>query len=460
MTARDPTDAAGASNGTGLLKDVNVFSGPLVWEAVRSLIEGASTVSKATLDGISKDVTAEAAAAAAAPSTAVGAAAAAGGSSSGAAGGVPALDLVLSVKSHLTDVVAKEGDVRLKLDSAQGLIDQLRRDGVRSEREIAALEAKLVKAASTWEAATKQAPSAKAALAPHVKHWSQQTRKDAEAFEATTAEFVAKTDEAAYWKFGTGFEAATAALAAHQDRFASFMRRVERMQHVTCTLDLPHALAEVHRQLKEVADDTADMTRIWAVANDAHAYFTSARECLWSAFVPDDLEEGIKALQKRLKAPCTKRVRQSDAYKGVDKQIKDFMSTLPLMSALRHKSMRPRHWATLMGKVAKHAPFTSPHEEPTLKLGALLDLHLHDHSADVEEICDQALKEAKMEDTLAKLKAAWASVEWHGEPYKEGSDVMYLKMTEDDWEMTENDQLTIQGMVSAWSFPAENSSIS
>ena len=32
---------------------------------------------------------------------------------------------------------------------------------------------------------------------------------------------------------------------------------------------------------------------------------------------------------------------------SMDKQIRDFLSTVPLISALRHKSMRPRHWALL-----------------------------------------------------------------------------------------------------------------
>lgn len=443
ISARDPKATAAEGEGVGAApaaptggsgpaKDANSFSGPLVWEAVKSLLDVTTSTAKATLEGISKDITAEAAA------------------PSAASAGVPALDLVLSVKSHLTDVVAREGEMRLSLDSAQGIIDALRREGVRSEREISALEAKLGKAAAMWDAAARQAPTARAALVPFVKHWSQQTRKDVEAFEAATASFVAETEKAAYWSFGAGFDAASSALVAHGERFASFMRRVDRMAHVTTTLDLPHALSEVHKSVKAVADDTADMQRLWGVAQDAVSYFASARECLWTAFVPDELEEGTKALQKRLKAPCTKRVRGSDAYKGADKAIKDFVCTLPLMGALRHKSMRPRHWGALLEKVAHGAaPFSSPERDPTLRLGALLDLRLHEHANDVEETCDQAVKEAKMEETLAKLSAAWGGVEWHGEPVKEGSEVMLVRVGEDDWEMCEADQLTIQGMMTS-----------
>ena len=480
------------------LKHINGFSGPLVWDALKALIEAAATTAKATLEGISKDVAAEAAAAAAAASAAASAPAlhhlalsseSTGGASthatgaadgvsppppsspSAAAGGVsvaaavvPSLELVLSVKAHLTDVVAREGDVRLRLDGAQGLLDALRRDGARSERELAALEAKLNKATATWDAAARTAPAVRTVLAPFVKHWSQQTRKDVESFEAATAAFVAEAHGCSFWEAAVGPEGAAAALAAHAERFTSFSRRVERMHHVTGTLELPHALAEVHRAVKELVDDTADVTRVWGVARDAAAFLAAAHERLWSAFVPDELDEGVKALQRRLKAPCTRRVRGCGAYRGVDKTIRDFAATLPLMTALRHKSMRPRHWTALLGKVLAAATvggssgsagsgsppsLPSPHDDPALRLGTLLELRLHEHAADVEETCDQAAKEAKMQETLARLAEAWGAVEWRGEPAKEGSDVMLLRVAEDDWEMCEGDQLTVQGMMTS-----------
>ena len=65
--------------------------------------------------------------------------------------------------------------------------------------------------------------------------------------------------------------------------------------------------------------------------------------------------------------------------------------------------------------------FTSPFEDLTLRLEGLLALNLHEFIADVEDITDQAIKEAKMEAILAKLKETWGeegSVRWIVEPYK------------------------------------------
>jgi hypothetical protein len=48
-----------------------------------------------------------------------------------------------------------------------------------------------------------------------------------------------------------------------------------------------------------------------------------------------------------------------------------------------------------------------PIEDPTLKLEGILAMNLHDHSSDVEEVTDRALKEANMEDSLEKLTHTW-----------------------------------------------------
>ena len=51
-----------------------------------------------------------------------------------------------------------------------------------------------------------------------------------------------------------------------------------------------------------------------------------------------------------------------------------------------------------------------PHADPALKLAGLMGLNLHEFTVDVEEICDQASKEEKMEETLARLGESWAAL--------------------------------------------------
>lgn len=77
--------------------------------------------------------------------------------------------------------------------------------------------------------------------------------------------------------------------------------------------------------------------------------------------------------------------------------------------------------------------------------GNILQLNLHEYTGDVEEICDQAVKELKIENTIKQLVERWSSIEWVMETYKD-TDVPLVKISEEDFESLEADQLTIQGI--------------
>jgi hypothetical protein len=209
-----------------------------------------------------------------------------------------------------------------------------------------------------------------------------QTRKDIEKFEAATAEFCKTVDENAYWRFESGapcvlaglaawtfngllsqhvaplalmprspcvgYEVAIQALASHEERFAAHTRKVERVKFLADTFEFPQLMAETNKMMKGVADDTEELRRVWAVAKESREYFAQCRDALWAVLKPEDMEEAAKALQKKLKSSGNKKTRASGAFRGLDKQIRDFLNTTPLIAALRHKSMRPRHWVLLM----------------------------------------------------------------------------------------------------------------
>ncbi|CAN0458284.1 unnamed protein product, partial [Ectocarpus sp. 12 AP-2014] len=161
---------------------------------------------------------------------------------------------------------------------------------------------------------------------------------------------------------------------------------------------------------------------------------------------PEALEDDAKTQMKNVKAAGHKDIRWCGAYKAEDKLCKDFLNTIPLISLLGNKAMRPRHWMMLMKATGKD--FVPPYQDPQLKLGGLLALNLHEFSSDVEEIADQAIKEEKMEVTLAQLAERWNNIVWGMDPYK-GGDVPLLKMAEEDFEALEADQLVVQGMMAS-----------
>lgn len=398
-------------------KDNNKVMGQLAWDSAKDYIETVTKVAQTTLDGITKEVPHD------------------------------NLEILLAVKNHLSSVGSREAEMRLKLDMAEGLLNQAKRDGSRKPKEIETLLAKHEKAIETWENCRKEAPKCRATIAPLVKTFSANTRKEIEQFEADTFAYAKKADENPYWKFETGYEAATKAMDDAQKAQVAHLKLVDRNIFLANTFEFPTIMNEINKTMKSVQEDIDELRKTWATAKETREFLAASKELMWNGIKPEELEETAKNLQKKVKLGGTKKTRASGTVKGLDKQIKDFLQVTPLIMSLGHKSMRPRHWALLMKATKK--TFTPPNEDPNMKLQNLLELGMHEFVADVEEICDQALKEEKMEETLVKLENSWKVVVWVAEPYKEGSPVNLLKIAEEDFEMLEADQLAVQGMMAS-----------
>jgi dynein heavy chain len=172
---------------------------------------------------------------------------------------------------------------------------------------------------------------------------------------------------------------------------------------------------------------------------------TESKEILWAEMDMNEMDDGSKNQVKAVKTlgKCT---RWCPAYKAADKLSKDFLNTIPLISLLAAKCMRERHWEALMAVTGKK--FTPPYADAGLLMGGILALNLHEFTSDVEDICDQAAKELKIESTVQQLGERWVGIEWLMETYKD-SDVPLLKMAEEDFEALEADQLTVQGMLAS-----------
>ena len=78
----------------------------------------------------------------------------------------------------------------------------------------------------------------------------------------------------------------------------------------------------------------------------------------------EKMEDVCKRLQKSQRKDMSKKLRDSDVFRGLDQEIKNFLNTCPLIQALTHKSMRPRHWEALMK--ATGVEFTPPYKDPVL----------------------------------------------------------------------------------------------
>ena len=357
------------------------------------------------------------------------------------------VDALLSVMERLHAVSQKKDIMKTKIDRSRTFLQHLIREdlgGSRPGMMIATVNDCITK----LDLCIKQIPNTKAQIAPLIKRHGSRTKIEIANFTNDIEVYLAEFKRLQFWAFSAGPSQANQLLDEAQTTQATKEVKYENMLHIATMFEFPEAMEKSKSLLRTVSDMLTWARGLWHVAEECMKYFEDQNEALWISINANIMEEKAKDFMKRVKK-CNKAIKFSNAYKQTEKMVKDFLATCPLIVALHHPSMRPRHWELLMKATGKE--FTPPYSDPHLKVGGLLALNLHEFSEQVDEITDQSQKEEKMENSLAALETQWSQVEWDFDEYAthdtDKNIVHLLKMKDEEFEQLEADQLVVQSML-------------
>jgi dynein heavy chain len=109
---------------------------------------------------------------------------------------------------------------------------------------------------------------------------------------------------------------------------------------------------------------------------------------------------------------CTKLpgvLKSWDAYKELKTEIEDMTTIIPLVEALAKPTIRPRHWE----EVIELCKVDIPYQEESFNLQQLLEAPILQYQEDIEDITDQADKQAKLEKALnGEISEFWEEAEF------------------------------------------------
>lgn len=351
------------------------------------------------------------------------------------------VDALIKVKDTLADLDNKKASVELALDTCYASLQYFKGQGKPMDRLLEQLDT----ANTQWKDTTKQAPIVQNSISPLVKSWSpvieEQIEEYCKLMQVKAKEFKTRP----FYNDKVSIQDAVAAIAEGEKFLNSELEELQKKTLLVSTFEFPYLIKAAKDCTDDLSMELAEMKVLWQTALSLDEFLKSANTYSWQDMKIDELEEGAKAQVKNVKS-LNKCVRWTNAFKSIDKLSKDFLNTIPLISLLCAKSMRDRHWIAL--KTVTKKEFQPPYANPELLLGSILDLRLHEFSSDVEEICDQAVKELKIENTLSQISLRWSTIEWLMDAYKD-TDIPLLKLSEEDFEALEGDQLTVQGMLAS-----------
>ena len=349
------------------------------------------------------------------------------------------VDPLIKVKETLNDIDTQKPEIERQIDQSRAALTYFKNSGGSVDKILDTLD----NSASMWADVKKQVPVTVNTLVPHVKNWTGVISKRIEEYNVQMAEKLKDFRKLKFWGDDIDVSDARAAMIS-ADNLVQEQRDVLNAQTSLCnTFDFPELIIPSRNIVDEMTSDMVEVKKVWDVLEGIHAFSAECNKILWAEMSAEELDDGTKAQLKAVKN-CHRTMRWSKAWQKADKLTKDFLIVIPLIQLLCANYMRQRHWDQL--KVVTKKEFVGPMEDKSMLLGQILMLNMQDFSADVEDICDAANKEQKIENTIQKLGETWSAIFWLDDPYKD-TDVKLLKIGEEDYEALEGDQLAVQGML-------------
>jgi len=350
---------------------------------------------------------------------------------------------LINVKDTLKEVDAKKDSIELGIDMNRTALLFFKGKGF-LDKTVDKIIEQVENANGLWGEVIKQHPITANTIVPLTKTWTTTIEGQIEQYNAEMAQKLKDFKTRPFWMEVTVAEAVKN-ISDSEVFWAGQKEELNRRKALCVTFDFPQLVKPASDNVEEMRSDLEEMKKLWDVMKNLEQFIKDQCDVLWCEMSMDDLDDGSKNQIKAVKN-LHKNTRWCNAYKAADKKSKDFLNTVPLIQLLAAKCMRQRHWVELQHATKKD--FKSPLEDKTLLLGNILELKLHEFTADVEDICDKAAKELKIEITINQLTERWKAIEWLMDPYKD-TDVPLLKLGEEDFEALEADQLSVQGMLAS-----------
>ena len=347
--------------------------------------------------------------------------------------------VLMNVKEALIRMENRATETILVFDRCDAIVKFLNEEGV----SLGNLGMMLGNAKTAWERLQRETPQIQTKISPMMRSHANKIRLDIQSYEAHVQAYKEELSNAEFKVFATGPMRAKDMLDAADEIHAKERTVCEKMMHVANVFECLKDMAGAKDLIVDVDAMLKDFRSLWDYCLKVTGAIEDSKKIKFHALNPEEYEDSAKQLTTSIRR-MPKAVKTSDAFKGLDKMVKEFVISCPIISSLKSPAMRERHWNELMDVVKKKFPI--PSKTAVLELKVLMELGLHKYTLDVEEITEKANKEAKHEETLKNLENTWSQANFIMNFYKD-SDVPLLKLEDEIVEQLESDQMAIQSIV-------------
>jgi dynein heavy chain len=229
------------------------------------------------------------------------------------------------------------------------------------------------------------------------------------------------------------------------DRINEFHQKItEKEREAEVLIDLEQVFelnVSKHTEIKKSRLENKLLKQIWDMISIVKNQFEDWKKTLWEDIDTDALVAQCKKLNVQITA-MPKDMRNWKVYLGLQAEVKNLLTVLPLVNLLHSPCMEERHWRDLKNATGKQF-----NKDKDFRLQNILELHLHKHVADVEGIVELANKESKIAGNLEKIRETWKGLTLEfGVHEKNGLKVAMIVSTDEILTALEENMQALQGM--------------
>ena len=345
---------------------------------------------------------------------------------------------LLKVRENLISVNERRDEIVLTLDSMEQLIKTLDEVGVNRESDLK----RNVRLIDEWRNMEKLATMVEKDIAPYVKIEAEKSKDDIIKFEDELRQYKADIAKESFYIYKTGVPGAFKRLEYVKGQLSEYDEKVSNFDYFSRMFGLTDGAKVAGETLGTIKAEVEQITKLWNHIDRSEQKFQEYLAKQWGDLVPADMEDEIKRLRKELQ-DLRGLDRKSSAYTGIAEDLKKWATFIPLLTELKDPAMEvedQRHWKEVQHETKKEF---SVNEETPLQI--IWDLRLFELKDRIEEIADKAKQEAKMEKALNKIDEKWKEVAFERQQHKD-TNIMLLKMSDDNFEALEENQVQIQNM--------------
>jgi len=324
-----------------------------------------------------------------------------------------------------------------ELKTRIALLDQCRADDAEMEQKIEPIEAKYLKLAEFEVVPSDEEMQRKAQMRPQMETF-RETLVEAEMRISKSKKQMKAGLEQDLAGFGQGIRDVKTDFGRHApyksdtltpdgafNMLQTYRNQIEAKRKMESEFRPKQELFGIepanYKELDWVEQEIEKLTMVWDIRNGWNKEWDKLRSGSFQSLNTDDMDELAMQFLGRMRKVLgkDKNVQNWQVYQDLKGDLEVFRNMMPVIQNLRADAMRERH----INAIVKEVKETFNPKDASFTLQRVMDLGLQNHADLIARLCDDAKKEAKIENGLEDISRIWSTmtidvVEHKGDAFK------------------------------------------